>query len=182
MHGIVVIGASAGGLSPLRDIAAAFGEDCAASVFVVMHVGPHPSNLPSILSWSSKLAVGFARDGASILPGHIYVAPPDHHMILEPGRIRLTHGPKVNHTRPAADPLFISAACAYGERVIGIVLSGGDHDGAEGLKIIKEHGGRGVVQKPDEAADPSMPESAIARDSPDALLTVAEIAKLMESL
>jgi two-component system, chemotaxis family, protein-glutamate methylesterase/glutaminase len=103
-------------------------------------------------------------------------------MILEQGRIRLNRGPKVNHTRPAADPLFASAALAYAGKVLGIVLSGGDRDGAEGLRIIKERGGRGVVQKPDEAADPSMPQSAIARDHPDALLTAAEIAKLMKSL
>jgi two-component system chemotaxis response regulator CheB len=103
-------------------------------------------------------------------------------MVLKPERVRLNHGPKVHWARPAADPLFISAAQAYGERVIGLVLSGGDNDGAEGLRAIKQHGGRALVQKPKEAVQPSMPEAAIARDHPDACLSVGEIAKLMETL
>lgn len=181
MSDIIVIAASAGGLEPLRRIVAALPAVCTASVFIVMHIGNQQSNLPTLLSWSSKLNVSFARDGAPIQSGHIYVAPPDQHMVLEFGRIHLERGPKVNHTRPAADPLFISAAKAYAGRVMGVVLSGGDNDGAEGLRVIKQHGGRGVVQKPEEAVDPSMPETAIARDHPDACLSVAEIAKLMET-
>ncbi len=177
---IVVIAASAGGLEPLRKIIAAIPRNSGSSVFVVVHIGNNPSELPAILSWSSKLDVSFAQDGSPVLPRHIYVAPPDRHMVLGFGRIQLNRGQKVNHTRPAADPLFISAAEAYGDRVIGIVLSGGDNDGAEGLRAIKEHGGRAVVQKPEDAADPSMPEAAIARDHPDACLSVEEIAKLME--
>jgi two-component system chemotaxis response regulator CheB len=180
MEPIIVIGASAGGLQPLRQIVAALPKACRASVFVVLHFGHHRSELPTILSWSSKLEASFAEDGAPILPGHIYVAPPDRHMALEAGLIRLNRGPKVHHTRPAADPLFISAAEAYRDRVIGIVLSGGDGDGAEGLRAIKKCGGRAIIQKPEEAADPSMPETAIARDHPDACLTVKEIAEVME--
>lgn len=181
MKNIIVIAASVGGLQPLRKIVEALPGDCPASVFIVVHIGDHRSDLPTILSWSSKLSVSFARDGSPIQAGHIYVAPPDQHMVLEFGRIRLNRGPKVHHTRPAADPLFISAAVAYGDRVTGVVLSGGDNDGAEGLRAIKQHGGRGVVQKPEEAIDPSMPETAIARDSPDACLSVEEIVKLMEA-
>jgi hypothetical protein len=96
------------------------------------------------------------------------VAPPDHHMLLELGRVRLNRGPKVHHTRPAADPLFISAAEIYGECVIGIVLSGGDGDGTEGLRSIKDHGGEALVQHPEHAAIPSMPKAAILMDHPDA--------------
>ncbi len=179
MEHIVVIAASAGGLEPLRRISAALPKDCSSSVFIVVHIGNNPSDLPTILSWSSKLDVSFAQDGSPILPHHIYVAPADHHMVLEFGRIQLNRGQKVNHTRPAADPLFISAAKTYGDRVIGIVLSGGDNDGAEGLRAIKQHGGKAVVQKPEDAANPSMPKAAIARDHPDACLSVEEIAKLM---
>ncbi len=178
---IIVIAASAGGLEPLRQIVAAIPAECPAAIFAVIHFGKHPSDLPTILSWSSKLAVSFPQDGTPIQAGHIYVAPPDHHMTLEAGRIRLNQGPKVHFTRPAADPLFISAARIYGNRVIGIVLSGGNGDGAEGLRSIKEHGGKAVVQEPKEAVDPSMPESAIARDHPDACLSVEKIATLMES-
>lgn len=181
MPTIIVIAASAGGLKPLRRITAAIPAACRASIFIVLHFGKHPSDLPTILSWSSKLAVSFPQDGTPIQPGHIYVAPPDHHMILEAGRICLNQGPKVHFTRPAADPLFMSAAQVYGNQVIGIVLSGGDKDGAEGLRSIKEHGGKAVVQQPKEALDPSMPESAIARDHPDACLSVEEIATLIES-
>jgi two-component system chemotaxis response regulator CheB len=164
----------------LRQIVAALPEACPAAIFVVVHIGNHRSNLPTILSWSSKLKASFATDDLPIQGGHIYVAPPDQHMVLQSGRIRLNRGPKVHHTRPAADPLFISAARAYGDRVIGVVLSGGDGDGAEGLRVIKEHGGRAVVQKPEEAIDPAMPEVAIAADHPDACLSAGEIAKLME--
>ncbi|MDJ0449174.1 chemotaxis protein CheB [Methylocystis sp. JR02] len=180
MHKVIVIAASAGGLQPLRQIVAALPEACPAAIFVVVHIGNHRSDLPTILSWSSKLKASFATDDLPIQAGHIYVAPPDQHMVLESGRIRLNRGPKVHHTRPAADPLFISAAKVYGDRVIGVVLSGGDGDGAEGLRVIKEHGGRAVVQKPEEAVDPAMPEVAIATDHPDACLSAGEIAKLME--
>jgi two-component system chemotaxis response regulator CheB len=109
--------------------------------------------------------------------GHIYVAPPDHHMFLEPDRIRLDQGPKIHHTRPAADPLFISTAKSHGQRVMGIVLSGGDGDGATGLRAITEHGGIALVQSPLEAVSPSMPRAAMMADHPDACLPVGEIAQ-----
>ena len=98
-------------------------------------------------------------------------------MILRLGRIRLNRGPKVHFTRPAADPLFISAATLYRERVIGIVLSGGDGDAAIGLRTVKEQGGLAFVQRPEEAAIPSMPRSAIAAGYPDAVLSAREIAQ-----
>jgi two-component system, chemotaxis family, protein-glutamate methylesterase/glutaminase len=179
MAPIIVIAASAGGLDPLRSIIAAIPRDCGASVFVVVHIGNNPSDLPTILSWSSGLEVSFANNGEAILPNHVYVAPPDRHMVLAPGRVLLNDGPKVHYTRPAADPLFVSAAEVYGERVIGVVLSGGDSDGAEGLKSIKAHGGTAIIQKPEEALNPSMPLTALATDHPDACLLVEEIAKVM---
>ncbi len=181
MRSIIVIAASAGGLDPLRQVVAALPSGSSASVFIVVHIGANRSNLPTLLSCSSTLDVSFAEDNSPVLPGHIYVAPPDHHMVLERGRIHLNNGPKVHHTRPAADPLFISAAEAYGQNVMGVVLSGGDQDGAEGLRAIKRHGGKAVVQKPEDAVVPSMPEAAILRDHPDACLSIDEIAKLMES-
>lgn len=181
MHEIITIGASAGGLEPLRRIIAALPKTCPASVFIVMHIGNHPSDLPAILSWSSELSVSFAQHNSPILGSHIYVAPPDQHMVLEFGRILLNRGRKVHHTRPAADPLFISAAKAYGDSVLGVVLSGGDSDGAEGLRIIKQHGGKVVVQKPEEAENPSMPGTAIARDHPDACLATEDIVELMKT-
>jgi two-component system chemotaxis response regulator CheB len=177
MVGIVVIGASAGGLDPLRRIIAALPLCCSAAIFVVVHIGSHQSLLPDLLNYDGKLPAHFAQDGELIEAGHIYVAPPDQHMLLSVDRIRLSQGPKIHHTRPAADPLFISAAEAHGPRVIGVVLSGGDGDGADGLRSITEHSGTAFVQDPMEAATPSMPRSAIAADHPVAGLPVAEIAR-----
>jgi two-component system chemotaxis response regulator CheB len=181
MHPIVVIAASAGGFQPLRRIVAALPIPCLGAVFIVMHIGSHPSVLPSLLSSANKLPAAFAQDGASIEAGHIYIAPPDYHMILEADRIRLTQGPKVNYARPAADPLFISAAEAFGKRAIGIVLSGGGEDGAAGLRAIKEHGGTALVQYPGEAEHSSMPRAALAADHPDASLTVQKISQRIAS-
>jgi two-component system, chemotaxis family, protein-glutamate methylesterase/glutaminase len=104
MNKIIVIGASSGGLNPLRRIIAALPIPCTASVFIVMHLGNHPSILPSVLAASTSLNVSFAKDGSPIQPGRIYVAPPDHHMLLELGRVRLNRGPKVHHTRPPLTP------------------------------------------------------------------------------
>jgi two-component system chemotaxis response regulator CheB len=176
-NGIVVIAASAGGLDPLFRIITALPVPCTASVFIVMHIGPHPSILPELLANRTRHPATFPRDGTPIEPGHIYVAPPDHHMLIEAAGIRLSNGPKIHHTRPAADPTFISAANTHGARVMGIVLSGGDGDGATGLATITAHGGTSFVQSPEEAAKPSMPYAAILADHPDAVLPVEEIAR-----
>jgi two-component system, chemotaxis family, protein-glutamate methylesterase/glutaminase len=156
-------------------IIAAFPALCSASVFIVVHIGHRPSMLPVLLQKAGRLPAAFAKDGECIEPGRIYVAPPDYHMLVSRDRVRLDQGPKVRHTRPAADPLFASAAEAYGEYVVGIVLSGSDGDGSAGVLAIKEHGGVVLVQRPDEAVFPSMPQSAIAADHPDDCLTVHEI-------
>ena len=182
MDAIVVIAASGGGLGPILRIVAALPTPCLATIFVVSHIGAYPSILPDLINLAGPLPAEHAFDGASIQPGHIYVAPPDHHMVLELGCVRLSHGPKVNHARPAADPLFLSAAELYGGRVIGIVLSGGDGDGAVGLRAIKAHGGTALVQDPGDAAVPSMPLAALAADHPDACLSVDEIAHLIGSI
>ena len=177
MDSIVVIAASAGGLEPLVRIIAALPAPCSASVFIVMHIGRRKSMLPHLLQREGKLPAAFAQDGQAIAPGHIYVAPPDCHMLVERDRIRLDGGPKVRHTRPAADPLFVAAAAAYGKRVIGVVLSGADSDGTDGLRAIKAHGGIALVQHPEEATIPSMPLAAIAADHPDGSLPAHEIAQ-----
>lgn len=181
MDAIVVIAASSGGLGPLICIVAALPAPSLASIFITSHIGAHQSRLPIVLSRAGKLPAEHAVDGALIQPGHIYVAPPDHDMMLEIGRLRLSHGPKVNHS-PAADPLFQSAAELYGGRVIGIVLSGGGDDGAAELRTIKAHGGTALVQNPDDPAFPSMPLTALAADHADACLSVCEIARLVGSI
>ncbi|WP_419830993.1 chemotaxis protein CheB [Methylobacterium sp.] len=182
MGPIIVIAASTGGLEPLRRIVAALPATCSASMFIVWHTGRHPSILPDILNKTSHLLVSHGEDGEPIEDGHVYVAPPDEHMYLDRGVIRLDHGEKVHFTRPAADPLFISAAETYGDRVVGVVLSGYDGDGAEGLRVIKERGGVALVQEPEEAAQPSMPWAAIRADHPDACLPVGEIAAQLSAL
>ncbi|AWN41437.1 chemotaxis protein CheB [Methylobacterium durans] len=182
MSAIITLAASAGGLEPLQRIVAAVPIPCRASIFIVMHVGAHDSVLPLILQASTRLPVSHATHDSPIEPSRIYVAPPDRHMRLRDGRIHLDRGPKVHFARPAADPLFISAAEAYGTRVVGVVLSGGDGDGAEGLRIIKEHGGLSLVQHPVEASSPGMPLAAFGADDPDACLPVAQIAERVAAL
>ena len=177
MNALVAIAASAGGFEPLRRIIAALPVPCAAAVFVVMHIGRQPSILPSLLGRVDGLTAAFARDGDLIEAGRIYVAPPNHHMLLQHYCVRLSGGPKVHHARPAADPLFVSAAKAHGERVIGVVLSGGNGDGAAGLREIKGYGGTALVQHPDDAAVPSMPLAALIGDHPDACLPIQDIAQ-----
>ncbi len=179
---IVVIAASAGGLNPLRVIVAALPVPCTASVFIVWHIGANPSILPSILQHSSAVPVVFAEDGIAILAGHVYVAPPDRHVLLHTTTMSLSAGPKVHFARPAADPMFISAAETHGNQVIGIVLSGGDGDGADGLLAIKQHGGKVFVQNPDEALAPSMPHAAIMTVHPDAVMPVKAIATTVRDL
>jgi two-component system chemotaxis response regulator CheB len=182
MGKIVVIAASVGGLEPLRQIVSSLSTPCVASVFIVWHIGSRPSVLPTILSNAGTLPALHPSNGTPIEPGHIYVAPPDHHMLLVPGYIRLSQGAKINYTRPAADALFISAATAYREDVIGIVLTGGDGHGAAGLTMIKWHGGKTFVQDPNEAIEPSMPRAAIAAHHPDAVLSIARIVQRVSEL
>jgi two-component system chemotaxis response regulator CheB len=179
---ILVIAASAGGLEAMRQIVAALPVPCRAAVFIAWHIGPNSSVLPAILARASGSPAIHPRHGYTIEAGHIYVAPPDHHMRLGAGIIRLDRSPKVHHTRPAADPLFLSAAEVYGPRVIGIVLSGGATDGAAGLRSIKERGGIALVQRPESAEVPFMPRAAIEAGNPDAVLSILEIAQRVSRL
>jgi two-component system chemotaxis response regulator CheB len=172
MTAIVVIAGSAGSFAPLKRIVGAITPDCACTVFVTTHIGSHPSVMPSLLARPGGPPAVFPVDGDPIVGGRIYVAPPDLHMTIGPGIIRLGRGPKVHHTRPAADPLFFTAADHYGHHVMAIVLSGGGGDGAEGLRHVHARGGIALVQKPSEAKQPSMPLRAILADHPDAVLPV----------
>src|SRR5262245_47411407 len=134
MPNIIVIGASAGGVEPLRKLVRALPPDLQAAIFIVMHVSPlSPSILAKILRTPGRMKVAAAVDGESIQPGHVYVARSDLHLLVEPGYVRLSRGPRENRHRPAIDPLFRSAARAYGPRVMGIVLTGMLDDGALGL-------------------------------------------------
>jgi two-component system chemotaxis response regulator CheB len=180
---IIVIGASVGGVEALRTIAGGLPKDFPASVFVVLHTSPEaPGILADILDRAGTLPASFAVDGERVLPGRIYVAPPDQHLVVEPNRVRLTRGPKENRFRPAVDPLFRSAAQVYGPRVIGVILTGYLDDGTAGLWAVKQLGGTTVVQDPHEALAPSMPASAMRQVRVDHCLPIEEIAPLLVRL
>jgi two-component system chemotaxis response regulator CheB len=177
------MGGSAGGLSAFSRIVKQLPADLNAAVFIVWHISPYaPSKLPDILSQAGKLEARNPAEGESIQPGKIYVAPPDRHLLLEAGRIRVTKGPKENRFRPAVDPLFRSAAYAYGSRVIGVVLSGALEDGTAGLWAIKDRGGIAIVQDPAEAEQSSMPRSALNNVEVDYCSPLPEIPQLLVKL
>lgn len=180
---IIVIGASAGGITALKELAAALPAQLPASIFIVQHISADaPSILPQILNYRSKLTASHPVDGEPIQPGHIYVAPPDHHILLEHDRVLVRKGPKENRFRPSIDVLFRSAAYAYGPRVIGIILTGLLNDGTSGMWSIKLLGGLSVIQRPDEALYPSMPESVQANVAVDYTVSVSQLATLLSEL
>jgi two-component system chemotaxis response regulator CheB len=180
---IIVIGASAGGIDAVRAIVAGLPAGFGGSVFVVVHTAANaPGVLDVIINNAGPLSAVMAEHGERITPGRIYVARPDHHLIVEPGRVCLTRGPKENRFRPAVDPLFRSAAQTYGPRVVGVILSGGLDDGTSGLWTIKRLGGTAVVQDPLEAIAPSMPQSALRYVEADYVLPVGRIAPLLVRL
>ena len=179
---IIVIGASIGGFEVLKQIVSGLPKDLSASIFIVWHMSPEVTGiLPDVLNNLGTVPASNAVDGEEIHFNHIYVAPPDHHMIIEEGRIKVTHGPKENHFRPAIDPLFRSAAYSYGSRVVGVILSGALDDGSSGLWKIKEYGGTAIVQDPNEAQNPSMPRSALKAVKVDHCLPVEELTQVLIS-
>jgi two-component system chemotaxis response regulator CheB len=180
---IVVIGGSAGAPAVLHELVAALPADLDASIFIVTHVPVHGSMLlAGLLDARTPLAVAYAQDGDAIVPGRILVAPPDRHLMLTPAGVRLGLGPRENLARPAIDPLFRSAAVAFGGRVVGVILTGMLNDGAAGLLAVKRCGGATVVQDPLGAAAPDMPRAAMRAVDPDHVVEVAELARLLESL
>ena len=182
-HAVIVIGASAGGVEALRTVLGGLPADLPAAVLVVLHVSPRaPSVLPRILGRRCALPVEHAQDGEPIERGRVYVAPPDLHLLARDGRVRLLSGPRENGVRPAVDPLFRTAASAYGRRVIGLVLSGTLDDGTLGLARIKARGGRAVVQDPDDALFDGMPRSAMTRVAVDHVAPLAELPALLDRL
>jgi two-component system chemotaxis response regulator CheB len=180
---IVGIGTSAGGVEALRALIGGFPASLRASVFIVLHIAAHtPSRLHEILRHVSALPVEPASDGALIRPGHIYVGVADRHLFLEGKRIRITRGPKENRMRPAVDVLFRSAAHSFGPRVIGVVLTGNLNDGTAGLQAVKKHGGIALVQSPEDALYPSMPQNALEHVAVDYVLSIAEMPQVIASL
>ena len=177
---IVVMGASAGGVETLAKLVRDLPAEFPASIFVVLHLMPTArSVLPDILDRAGPLPAGAAANGDEIDRGRIYVAPPDEHLLLTRDGITLTRGPRENGHRPAVDPLFRSAARAFGERVIAVVLSGSLDDGTAGLRLVKRMGGATVAQEPEDALYPSMPSSAVANGGADYVVALDDMPALL---
>ncbi|HTU85703.1 MAG TPA: chemotaxis protein CheB [Solirubrobacteraceae bacterium] len=180
---LVVIGASAGGVEVLTRVARDLPADLRAAVCIVLHISPgSPSMLAHILGRAGTLPCRAARDGERLREGLILVAPPDHHLVIEDGHVRLTVGPRENGHRPAIDVLFRSAAEALDSRVIGVILSGTRDDGSAGLAVIKASGGATIVQDPEEALYGGMPTSAIANVAVDAIVKSDLVASTIVSM
>src|SRR5204862_7311337 len=177
---VVAIGASAGGVEALTTIVSALPAATEASIFIVLHLPAEgTSRLPTILNRAGALPAAHPAEAEPIRHGRIYVAPPDRHLLVRDGRIRLSPGPRENGHRPAIDPLFRSLALSFGARVIAVVLSGTRDDGAAGVAAVKAVGGKVVVQDPEDAAYQGMPEAARATGEADAVVPAAEIAELL---
>jgi two-component system chemotaxis response regulator CheB len=175
---IVVIGASAGGVEALKSLFSLLPADLSASYFVVMHLSPdYASHLDHILQSVTSMPVSFASDRQRIMPDCVYVASPDRHLMVEQDTIRITRGPRESRARPAVDVLFRSASLAYGQRVIGVVLSGSLDDGTAGLWQIKDRKGLAFVQDPQEAQHRSMPDSAMEHVDVDFVGSVEDLAE-----
>ena len=180
----VVIGASAGGVEALSILLPALPDTLRAAVFVVLHQPrERPSRLATIFQTKCALPVQEALDKEPVEPGTVYLAPPDYHLLLDRGPcLALSADEPVNYSRPAIDVLFESAADLYRERLLGMILTGGNQDGAAGLAAVQRGGGVTVVQEPQSAQVALMPASALQRVVPDHVLPLAEIAGLLRSL
>ena len=183
-YNIIVVGTSAGGVEALTYLVKNLPADLNAAVIIVLHVSSHSTSvLPKILSRAGNLPVSHAQDGEAIVHGWIYVAPPDYHLLVEEGYLRLTRGAKENRSRPAIDPLFRSAARTYGQRVIAVLLTGMLDDGTAGLMAVKMRGGVAIVQNPDDALYPDMPRNAINNvDDIDHIVPLSDIPSILVGL
>lgn len=188
-HDLIVIGGSAGAVEALAALVASLPPDLPAAVCIVVHQPAYAeSRLAEILAKAGQLPVVHARDGAPLPPGTVHVAVPDRHLTVTAGAegghgtIRLTRGPRENRTRPSVDPLFRSAALAYGPRTIAVVLSGALDDGTAGLWAVRDRGGLAVVQDPADAAVSSMPASALREVGADHVVPVRRMGELLAQL
>ena len=180
---IIVIGGSSGAIAPLKTILGSLPAETPAAVFIVIHIPARSLGLlATVAAAASAWPVYQATEGMPIAPGNIYLAVPDHHLILTKGHIKLGRGPRENMARPAIDPLFRSAAAAYGSRVVGVILSGLLNDGAAGLEAIKRCGGIAVVQDPADALADEMPRSATQATTVDLSIPSARIGDVLSDL
>ncbi len=180
---LVVIGGSAGASGPLKHILAALPSGLPAAVAVVLHIPANSTGiLMTVASAVSALRVKHAEEGEELLHGQVYLAPPDRHLLVLDGRIRLGTGPRENLVRPAIDPLFRSAALSHGPRAIGVILSGMLNDGASGLAAIKRCGGMALVQTPHDAEASEMPLAALEASPVDRSAHAADLAAAIREM
>lgn len=182
---VVVIGTSAGGLNALEELISQLPENFPVPVLVVRHISPDATGnvLLDGLNKLNTLKCQHAENGSELKPGYVYLAPSDHHLLIgENGKILVTKGAHENRSRPAIDPLFRSAAVAYGTGVISILMTGYLDDGTAGMKAIKRCGGTSIIQNPDEAEYPDMPRNALNNVGVDYCLPISEMGPLLLKL
>ena len=175
-----VIGASWGGVELLLELMPALPPACRAAFFIVIHIPrEEPSLLPELFGGCCALPVKEAEDKEPARPGTVYFAPPDYHLLVERGpAIALSSDEPVHFSRPSIDVLFDSAADAYGPRLLGLILTGANQDGADGLMAVGRAGGRTVVQDPASAAVSTLPEAALSRGPVDCVLDREQLREL----
>jgi two-component system chemotaxis response regulator CheB len=183
LRNVILVGGSQGSIPVIKTVLSALPADFRAAICITIHRGRmFQTALASLLGKTCALPIADAKHGELFRPGRVYLAPPDHHLVLRSGAVWLDHGPKHHHARPAVDPMFFSGASAYGSRVIGVLVTGNLSDGVAGLIAIKRRGGLSLVQDPHEAEAPSMPQSAVAFDDVDAIFPVATGSALLRDL
>jgi two-component system chemotaxis response regulator CheB len=181
---IVVIGASAGGMQAMAQVLSKINPESDVAVFVVLHIAKHAMGdvITHYLQKHTPLICSIATDGEQIQNKHVYIAPPDRHLIITTSGIRVNDGPHENRWRPSIDVLFRSAAVAYRLNVIGIILSGMLDDGTSGMGAIKKCGGICIVQEPDEAEFPDMPNNVLNNVDVDYRVPIADIGYIIEDI
>lgn len=177
----IVIGLSSGGMSAMKLLFSRLPEDFKTPIVVVQHINARSdSQWIHLLNNQSNLLIKEVDEKEQIVPGTIYIAPPNYHLLIEKDKtFSLTIDERVNYARPSIDVLFESAAESYSNKLIGIVLTGSNHDGSNGIKRIKELGGLAIIQDPDTAESPYMPRSAITGIEPDYILPLENIIELL---
>lgn len=177
----IVIGASAGGLQALKMVLSSLPASFPFPIAIVQHIAESSENfMAELLNHTSRITVKEAEDKESLCPGTAYVAPPGYHLLIEPDRsFSLSVDERINHARPSIDVLFESAAEAFDKALIGIILTGANADGAQGLKTIKEYGGLAIVEDPESAEHPAMPKAALAATTVDHVVTLERLVPLL---
>jgi two-component system, chemotaxis family, protein-glutamate methylesterase/glutaminase len=180
----IVIGTSSGGMNALKFIFSALPVDFSIPIIIVQHISPRSDNQwIKLLNNNSKLYLKEADEKEKIEQGIVYIAPPNYHLMIERNKtFSLTIDERVNYSRPSIDVLFESAAEAYKNKLIGVILTGSNNDGTKGIKRIKENGGLTIAQDPETAESSYMPASAIAAIQPDYILSLEKITELLIKL